>query len=187
MKKKGRVKYMDEQMEFPVTFDEFAKEYGFKDHKEIYTNGDDLIPVFRVKQWIENDNKLRKIETDTAYECGKHANQWIPVTEDLPKERKAYLISIIKTDSGFQLVPRVAEYVGIVPGAIANYIGKGENKWKILDDGGLASPDYRDLLECVAWRELPEPYKPTKKLANTDQSWLEYADMPTVAEENNNG
>lgn len=86
-------------------------------------------------------------------------HKWIPVTEDLPKERKAYLISIIKTDSGFQLVPRVAEYVGIVPGAIANYIGKGKNKWKILDDGGLASSDYRDLLECVAWRELPEPYK----------------------------
>ena len=39
-------------MEFPSTFDEFAKEYGFKDKEEIYTNGSDLIPVFRVKQWL---------------------------------------------------------------------------------------------------------------------------------------
>ena len=48
---------MNEQMEFPNTFDEFAKEYGFTDTKEIYTNGSDLIPVFRVKQWLEHTNK----------------------------------------------------------------------------------------------------------------------------------
>lgn len=60
-----------ELMEFPNTFDEFAKEYGFKDDKEVYTNGSDLIQIFRVKQWLEHDNKLRAIETDTAYECGK--------------------------------------------------------------------------------------------------------------------
>ena len=64
---------MNEQMEFPATFEKFAKEYGFKDDKEVYTNGSDLIPIFRVKQWLEHDNKLRKIEADTAYECGKHA------------------------------------------------------------------------------------------------------------------
>lgn len=64
---------MNEQMEFPETFEEFAKEYGFKD--DVYTNGSDLIQIFRVKQWLEHDNKLRRIETDTAYECGKHANK----------------------------------------------------------------------------------------------------------------
>ena len=76
---------MNEQMEFPETFEGFAKEYGFKDDKEVYTNGLDLIPIFRVKQWLEYDNKLRRIETDTAYECGKHANKWIPVSERLPE------------------------------------------------------------------------------------------------------
>ena len=53
---------MNEQMEFPETFEEFAKEYGFKDNKEVYTNGSDLIPIFRVKQWLE------------------HVNNWIPVS-----------------------------------------------------------------------------------------------------------
>lgn len=66
---------MGEQMEFPENFERFAKEYGFKDDKEVYTNGLDLIPIFRVKQWLEHDDKLRRIEMDTAYECGKHANQ----------------------------------------------------------------------------------------------------------------
>lgn len=43
-----------EMMDFPNTFDEFAKDYGFRDKKEIYTNGSELIPVFRVKQWLEH-------------------------------------------------------------------------------------------------------------------------------------
>ena len=43
-----------EQMDFPNTFDEFAKDYGFKDKDEVYTNGTELIPVFRVKQWLEH-------------------------------------------------------------------------------------------------------------------------------------
>lgn len=43
-----------ERMGFPSTFDEFAKDYGFRDKEEIYTNGSELIPVFRVKQWIEH-------------------------------------------------------------------------------------------------------------------------------------
>ena len=57
-----------EQMDFPSTFDEFAKDYGFKDKDEIYTNGSELIPVFRVKQWLEhiattkNDLAVREFE-----------------------------------------------------------------------------------------------------------------------------
>ena len=45
---------MNECMEFPETFKEFAKSYGFKDSKEVYTNGSELIPVFRVEQWLEH-------------------------------------------------------------------------------------------------------------------------------------
>ena len=44
-----------EIMEFPETFEQFAKEYGFKDSDEVYTNGSDLIPIFRVKQWLEHE------------------------------------------------------------------------------------------------------------------------------------
>ena len=59
---------MNEQMDFPETFEKFAKEYGFKDEKEVYTNGVDLIPIFRVNQWLEHDNKLRRIEADRGEE-----------------------------------------------------------------------------------------------------------------------
>lgn len=83
-----------DMMEFPTSFDEFAKQYAFKDIEKFYTNGSDLIPVFRVKQWLEQDNKLRKMEIETAHECGKHANGWIPISEDWPETTGLYLVSI---------------------------------------------------------------------------------------------
>lgn len=55
-----------EQMDFPNTFDEFAKDYGFRDKKEIYTNGSELIPVFRVKQWLEH---ISTTKNDLGVDC----------------------------------------------------------------------------------------------------------------------
>ena len=59
-----------EQMDFPSTFDEFAEDYGFKDKDEIYTNGSELIPVFRVKQWIEHISTTKNCESCRYY--GSH-------------------------------------------------------------------------------------------------------------------
>ena len=130
---------MNEQMKFPETFEEFAKEYGFKDKKEIYTNGDDLIPIFRVKQWIEHDNKLRKIETDTAYECGKHANRWISVSERLPKEGQRVLVTQIVTLTGSE---RTVVYGTRFP------FDKIKEKY------------------ITAWMPLPEPYTESEDKRN---------------------
>jgi len=131
---------MSDQMEFPKTFDEFAEDFGFKDREEIYTNGAELIPVFRVKQWLEHDNKLRTIETDTAYECGKHANKWIPVSERLPKQNeyvgdvcKYYLIQDEFGDM------HVATYTNIGWIPINTIYALGD--------------------EVIAWMPLPKPYK----------------------------
>ncbi len=41
---------MADMMTFPPTFKDFIKEYSFKDKENIYTNGIELIPVFRVEQ-----------------------------------------------------------------------------------------------------------------------------------------
>lgn len=43
---------MGEQMTFPKTFDEFAEQYKIVDKEQVYTNGTELIPIFRVKQWL---------------------------------------------------------------------------------------------------------------------------------------
>ena len=41
-------------MQFPEKMEDFVEEYSFKDRDEVYTNGSDLIPTFRVKQAIEH-------------------------------------------------------------------------------------------------------------------------------------
>ena len=51
-------------MTFPKTFDEFVKEYGFVDKEEVYTNGSELIQVFRVKQWLEHEDLVKKMEKE---------------------------------------------------------------------------------------------------------------------------
>ena len=51
---------MNEEMKFPETFEQFAREYGFKDSKEVYTNGSDLIQVFRVKQWLGHEMSVEE-------------------------------------------------------------------------------------------------------------------------------
>jgi len=45
---------MDNIMNFPDSWEDFIKDYQFKDSDEVYTNGSDLIPVFRVMQMIEH-------------------------------------------------------------------------------------------------------------------------------------
>lgn len=71
---------MNNCMEFPETFKEFAEDYGFKDSKEVYTNGSELIPVFRVEQWLEHKQAeiLDKISAEIELEKGK----WDYLTSD---------------------------------------------------------------------------------------------------------
>ena len=143
---------MNQQMAFPETFEGFAKEYGFKDDKEVYSNGVDLIPVFRVKQWLEQDNKLRTIEIDAAYECGKHANKWIPCSERLPEEYGNYIVTVESND------------------------GTASIKFLAVDHYGPGWLHDEKTRRVIAWLPLLEPYKEESKI---DQS-LAYADQETL-------
>lgn len=55
---------MADCMMFPATFEEFAEAYKIVDRKEVYTNGTELIPTYRVKQWLDhtqNDNHFPEV------------------------------------------------------------------------------------------------------------------------------
>lgn len=65
---------MADCMTFPKTAEEFIEQYKFTDTKQEYTNGAELMPVFRVKQMLEH-----------YVAEGNHVpGKWIPVTERLP-------------------------------------------------------------------------------------------------------
>ena len=44
---------MSDSMDFPNAWRKFLQEYSFKDKEQIYTNGSELVPVFRVEQMVE--------------------------------------------------------------------------------------------------------------------------------------
>lgn len=72
---------MADCMAFPKTAEEFIEQYKFTDTKQEYTNGAELMPVFRVKQMLEH-----------YVAEGNHVpGKWIPVTERLPERDGKYL------------------------------------------------------------------------------------------------
>lgn len=65
-----------ETMNFPKEWQDFIDLYSFKDKEEVYTNGRDLISVYRVRQMIEHYFSPKKKESGygTEYEAQKIAN-----------------------------------------------------------------------------------------------------------------
>lgn len=64
-------------MYFPDTVEEFMERYAIVDSKQVYTNGVELVPIFRMKQWFERHPEPH----------------WILCSERLPEEDGRYLVS----------------------------------------------------------------------------------------------
>ena len=73
---------MADRMEFPATFDEFAEQYKIVDKQEVYTNGTELIPIFRVKQWLEDNPDV--ISQGEAY---KWYHEYHRIKDELEREK----------------------------------------------------------------------------------------------------
>lgn len=61
--KNKMIEVASNQMTFPDTWEEFEKQYGFYDSKQVYMYGNTrLIPSFRVQQWLDHldDVKCKK-------------------------------------------------------------------------------------------------------------------------------
>lgn len=41
-------------MQFPKTVEEFMEKYKVVDTEQVYTNGTELVPIFRMEQWFEH-------------------------------------------------------------------------------------------------------------------------------------
>lgn len=146
---------MNDTMEFPETFERFAEEYGFKDSKEVYTNGSDLIPVFRVKQWLEHDNRLRMVETDTAYECGKHANKWILVSDKVPENRQECFVTLKSNIAGGNICEIATYATNLYKIDEYEFADKKNTPGFYGFDGEYGYFEWSDV---IAWQPLPEPY-----------------------------
>lgn len=74
---------MSDAMMFPKTVYEFMEQYKIVDSDEVYTNGAELVPIFRMKQWFEHVDAepIRHghwIRNDNGtYSCSE-CHSWVP-------------------------------------------------------------------------------------------------------------
>ena len=62
-----------EVMQFPKTVEEFMEKYKIVDSEQVYTNGAELVPIFRMKQWFEHIGaEPREIGHWLPYEFGDY-------------------------------------------------------------------------------------------------------------------
>lgn len=47
-----------DMMTFPATVEEFMEQYKIIDSDHVYTNGTELVPIFRMKQWFEHSEEM---------------------------------------------------------------------------------------------------------------------------------
>jgi len=119
-------------MDFPETFEEFALFYAFRDNEKVYTNGSDLIPVFRVKQWLE------------------HVNRWIPVSERLPKKGEYGKVLVTYIPSGGTL------WTTVIIAHYSDLMGISKPSFHV---GEVGKESFQNITEqVIAWMPLPKEY-----------------------------
>ena len=70
-------------MEFPETFKEFARKYRIVDSKQVYTNGAELIPTFRVEQWLENmEHRRKSVDRNTLLKLAYYMERQSKICEE---------------------------------------------------------------------------------------------------------
>lgn len=55
---------MADMMTFPDTVEEFMEEYKLVDTEQVYTNGTELVPIFRMEQWFEHEKAQHSQECE---------------------------------------------------------------------------------------------------------------------------
>ena len=137
-------------MEFPDTVEEFMEEYKMVDKHEVYSNGIEYVPIFRMEQWFEHCTEKEKDITQKdwadywhklaqsyahtihvmAEAIAQHGiRQWIPCSERLPDDDGSYLCS---EWGGFCYTDNFSD-----------------GKWRLAKNGAI----------CIAWMPLPKPYE----------------------------
>ena len=60
---------MADMMTFPATVEEFMEQYKIVDDEKVYTNGAELIPIFRMMQWFEHVSATDTISRQEAIDA----------------------------------------------------------------------------------------------------------------------
>ena len=83
------------------SLDDFMNYYKVVDDKEVYSNGTEFVPIFRVKQWYEYNNKDKEIKkTEISYYRQQELLEKLKEFKEIPEliEQVERLESMLKND-----------------------------------------------------------------------------------------
>lgn len=66
---------MADMMQFPNSVEEFMESYKMVDRDEVYSNGTEYVPIFRMRQWLDHlfgqiDFAIKSTNLEDAYSVG---------------------------------------------------------------------------------------------------------------------
>lgn len=127
---------MADMMTFPDTVEEFMEQYKITDTEQIYTNGTELVPIFRMRQWFDH----------------KPEPPWIPGEKEMPKEKDAGVLQKIGIQNKSDIV---FVTIDTEKGRMVTTACTWDGMWKW--DGMMAFPKWT----VTAWMPFPAPYQGT--------------------------
>jgi DNA-directed RNA polymerase subunit RPC12/RpoP len=99
-----RGEIMPDSMMFPKTVDEFMEKYKIVDTEEVYTNGAELVPIFRMKQWFDHVDVVEVVRCKNCKHrpSGSGANHDVEFPDEIcPCQCEDYWYSWIPRDNFF--------------------------------------------------------------------------------------
>ena len=167
---------MADMMTFPDTVEEFMEQYKITDTDQVYTNGVEMVPIFRMKQWFEHQVRTqmsvpdcisRQAAIDAALEaaddwdggCNKSRDKYITsALIELPSAQPAQrwtpcsekLPDDVEIGEEYPTVIFCTAEGTVHVGGYEHYLG---GKWWYMET-------WEDEAKgVVAWMPLPECYK----------------------------
>lgn len=120
---------MGECMNYPEKPMDFIKSHSFVDQREIYTNGSELVSVFRVEQMME-----------------QYIPRWIPFVLEYDEEKQMEMLCGKLPDDEEEILVTDGKNVWM-------------DTFMIDEGGCYLDCGSEIVSTVIAWMPLPEPYK----------------------------